>query len=350
MALITTIEEYYKERYEPLEKELLESVSARMGREYQRIKDQCLTHWEESLKVAREVQEEEKIPCGYMSTSLLNTSLLEGNPCFQVDFYNRDWVYGEPWARYRMTAEFLFREWEDFYGKALDENYYVRGRLQRVAIKSLFWGTAEKILYLFAGFGKYFFPEMADSSSFRALEKEPAMYVTCGTYWDWQERIYAILPEIDLTDPPLNEETAFREFRGKTYRDKIFEGMDLRHCRFYDCLFRNCQWKEIQLSDALFHQCRFYDTKFTETKFPGCSWRGCSFVSSQFLQSGTQAEGEEYFAEAEMIGCKLRNLQVVNGDFSHFSLEDCDVKNLSMEDTKLESSAWKVYAGGNNDG
>lgn len=339
--MITTLEQYSEERYRALEVSFLEELGIRMGREFREIRSRCVEDWKRILSGACAVQEQENIPCAYMSISLLNTSLLEGKPLFQVDFYNGDWVYGEPWERGRMSAEFLFRDWEAFQRSALNDAFYVRSVLQRTAIKSLFWGTVEKTAYLFACFAKYFMEDLAALREFRALKKEDSMYVTCGTYLDWQERLYAILPEIDLTDVPENEETAFRSFDGKVYHEKIFRELDLRHARFKDCIFRRCVFQKINLSDAVFRNCKFYDTDFIEARFPGSTWENCTLTECRFQGSGTQIEGEEYFGEAEMRRSRLHDIQAVNCDFSYFLLRDCNAADVSLVDVKLEHSDWE---------
>ena len=343
MALITTLEEYREERYRALEISLLEETSRRMGREFERLRGLCLGEWQRMLADALAVQGEAHIPCAYMSISFLNTSLLDGKPLLQVDFYNGDWVYGEPWARGRMAADFLFHGWDAFCVKALDDSFYVRNKLRRTAIKSLFWETAEKLAYLFACFAKYFMKELSELPAFQTLEKEPVMYVTCGTYLDWQERIYGILPEIDLTDPPDNEETAFREFHGKSYREKAFQNLDLRHCRFYDCVFRSSVLSRTDLSDAYFARCRFYDTDFVQLSVAGCAWEECTLTFCRFQASGTRSEGDEYFADAEMVRSKILGVQAIGCDFSHFRLKDCEVADAILEDVRVEHSDWGEF-------
>ena len=338
--MITTLEQYYEERYQGLEVSFLEELSSRMGREFRDIRSRCVTEWKRILTKACATQEQEKIPCAYMSISLLNTSLLEGTPLFQVDFYNREWVYGEPWERGRMSADFLFRGWEEFQRKALDETFYVRSALHRTAIRSLFWRTTEKIAYLFTCYAKYFMQELASLQEFQKLEKETSMYVTCGMYLDWQERIYAILPEIDLTDLPDNEETAFRAFHGNIYHEKSFQGLDLRHARFKDCIFRKCIFQQVDLSDAVFQDCKFYDTDFIDMKLPGSTWEACILNECRFQTSGTQIEGDEYYAEAEMHRTRLHDIQAVNCDFSYFQLKDCDAVKVSLVNVRMENSDW----------
>ena len=302
------------------------------------------------MEEAVSVQQEAHIPCAYMTISLLNTSLLEKQPLFQADFYDGDWVYGDSWSRGRMPADFLFREWEGFRSKAMDSRFYVRNKLQEIAIASLFWGTAEKILYLFACFAKYFARELAQLPEFRALEKEDAMYVTCGTYLDWQERIYGILPELDLTDVPENEQTSFREFRGKTYRHQVFRELDLRHGSFYDCTFRHCVFHNVNLSDGYFKNCRFRDTDFVEVGMAGCVWEDSDFKSCNFQGSGTMAEGDEYFAESEMARVRFTAVRAVNCDFSHFRLKECGDMDVSLEQVRTENSDWSKWVEEKADG
>jgi len=297
---------------------------------------------------AVKVQNEAKIPCGYMSISLLNTSIMVGKPQLQTDFYNEDWVYGEPWARGRMTAEFLFTEWDGFCAAALDGDFYMRSKVPTAAIKAMFWGTVDKLTYLFACYAKYFVLRLVELPEFTALTKEPTMYVTCGTYLDWQERLYGVLPEIDLTDLSDNEATAFREFHGKTYNQAAFTQLDLRHCRFCDCTFEDSIFSEVDLGDAYFRNCRFRDTNFVQTRVAGSIWENCRIYDCLWQSTGTQsaAGDDEYFAEAEMVNTRVNNFRAINCDLSEFMLTDCRMTEISLIGCTTENSAWKNYEGG----
>ncbi len=341
--MITTLEEFYMERYQALEVELLNSVSGRMSRDFSAISEYCIENFQRILKEALQVQKVEHIPCAYMSISLLNTSILERKPMLQVDFYNGDWVYGEPWARGHLSAEFLFREWEGFCVKALDDSFYVRNKLQSIAIKSLFWETSEKLMYIFACFAKYFAAKIEELPEFSELDKAPAMYLTCGAYLDWQERIHAVLPGLDITDISDDEDTAFRVFHGEKYRKKVFRGMNLKHCRFYDCVFRNCVFDTVIIADGNFRNCRFYNTDFIRLGMAGCSWKDCEFRSCRFMDSGTHTDGDEYFVDAEMVRVRLSVTKAINCDFSYFRLKECNEVDVIFENVKLDNSDWTRY-------
>ncbi len=341
--MITTLEEFYRERYQALETELLNAVNERLSREYPTVSGICIEHWKRILKEALGAQEREHIPCAYMSISLLNTSILENKPVLQVDFYNGEWVYGESWARGRMPADFLFREWNDFCVNALDSAFYVRNKLQGIAIQSLFWETAEKLIYIFSCVAKYFSRELDKLPEFQALEKEPSMYVTCGTYLDWQERIHAVLPKLDLTDISDTEETVFRDFHEEKYHNQKFRELNLRHCRFYDCDFRECIFEQVDISDGYFFNCRFRNTEFKGVGMAGCTWEDCDFRSCSFLDSGTHADGDEYFADAEMVRAGFSDTKVSNCDLSYFRLKECREMGVTLEKVKTEHSDWKRY-------
>lgn len=342
--MITSLEEFYRERYQELELELLNSVSKRMGGDFQRISKACVEQWQRILREALKVQEIEHIPCAYMSVSLLNTSLLEKRPILQVDFYNGEWVYGEPWAREYMSGEFLFREWEAFCAEALDDRFYLRNKLNGTAIRSLFWETSEKLVYIFACFAKYFARELDELPEFKALEKEQAMYVTCGTYLDWQERVHGVLPKLELGEVPEDGETEFREYHGETYHNRTFRKLELSHCLFYDCVFKRCVFEQVNISDGYFSNCRFKDTEFKEVRLAGCVWEDCGFVSCSFLDSGTHEDGDEYFADAKMTRVKFSDTKVVGCEFSNFRLKECIKMDVKLENVSAVNSDWERYA------
>ena len=250
-----------------------------------------------------------------MSISLLNISMIDNQPQLQIDFYNEEWVYGEPWARYRMSADFLFKYWKDFTFDALDDSYYVRSKVSRVEIKAMFWGTIEKLIYMFTCHAKYFALYLEYYNEFDDLVKAENFYVTCGTYLDWQERIAATLPEIDFFNPDANEQTTWRLLRNKIYHYKEFNNLEMQHCRFVDCWFDNFTFNNINLTDANFLRCRFTSTKFVNVSMIGSDFFECYFRDSEFdncLADPNDIESDEYFAPARMYHCFLLNHRVNN--------------------------------------
>ena len=316
--MIETLQTYIAERYSPLEVEFLDATKKFLSENLPRISEHVLSEWRKALDVACEVQGVEKIPCAYMSVSFLNTSVAAGKATLQIDFYDAQWVYGEPFSRSRMNADFLLTCWKDFTDSALDEKFFVRSAISEVEIKSLFWDTLDKVIFIFTCFAKYFAPALKNFDEFAALIKAEKFYVTCGTYLDWQNRLCAVLPEIDILNPDENEDTIFHEMRGKIHRQKIFAYLDLRGCRFEDCLFRDCTFTNLNLADAEFLRCRFIETSFSEMKFAGtkfseCTFKNCAIRNSSDAPSAVNAE--EYFAPLRINQCKILNTVVEGCDF-----------------------------------
>lgn len=328
MELIQSFGEYLTRRYKPLELEFLKRTERHLSRELPAIRKFCLDEWRKAISQACEDQRQENFLCAYMSISLMNTSLLDGKPQLQIDFYNEEWVYGESLSRSRMSAEFLFKHWREFTADALDENFYVRSQVAKVEIKSLFWGTVEKVTFLFACYAKYFASWLAYGSEFDDLHKAEKFYVTCGTYLDWQNRIYGVLPGIDLLNPDANEETTFRTVRKKIYRGKKFCGLNLRGCHFEDCNFYDFAFEALNLADATFLRCRFFSTRFVDVKTAGsdffeCYFKDCAFEKSTCEPTAASEDGDEYFAPMRMYHCFLLGVTFDGCDFDRLTKIDC---------------------------
>ena len=310
----TDLNAFYDSRYRELEKIFLERSAKSFGKNFDSIAEKVLDGCKKSLIAAKKIQAEEKISCGFMSLSFLNSSLIENSPTIQIDFYNHDWVYGESFSRTKLDADFLLAEWESFCAEALDEKFFHRARLNPAEIKSLFWDTAEKNFYLFTCFGKYFLPELEFSTEYQELDKEENFYLTCGMYLDWQERIFAELPEIDLFNLDANEETQLRKFEGKIFRDKVFADLDLTKCRFSNCLFDRCKFSSLRLVDARFRDCRLYHSDFEEISAAGCLFQNCKFRDTNFSGCNDEPDGsDEYFFEVQFENCNLTREEFLNG-------------------------------------
>ncbi|MBR3621806.1 MAG: hypothetical protein IKN43_00445, partial [Selenomonadaceae bacterium] len=118
--MIMTYDEYYTKRYQGIERAFLDKTLAYLEENTDEILDYLIKNTTEILKKALNIQTEQGVPCGYMSFSLLLTSVTVNKPVLQVDLYNGEWVYGEPWAREKIDADFLFRYWEDLKKAAFD--------------------------------------------------------------------------------------------------------------------------------------------------------------------------------------------------------------------------------------
>lgn len=326
--LIQTFDEYITQRYKPLETEFLKKVGQNLSRELPKIRKYCLEEWVKAISLANEIQRREGQICAYMSLSFLNTSMIDDKPTLQIDFYNEEWVYGESWARYRMDADFLFTHWRDFKLDALDDRFFVRSKISKVEIKSLFWGTLDKIIFLFTCYVKYFAPRLSYYNEFDELIKAENFYVTCGTYLDWQNRVFAVLPEIDLLNPDANEDTTFRPVQKKIFRNKKFHDLNLSSCYFEDCHFDNFTFENLNLTDTFFLRCRFTSTKFVNLKMAGCDLFECYFKDCTFenCTSEIDADDDEYFAPMRMYHCYLLGIEYENCNFENLTHIDCYYK------------------------
>lgn len=321
--MIETFEEYISTRYEVLEKNFLEKTSQQLGKNFAAMRKFCLQEWRKAISEAVERQGENL--CSYMSISLLNTSVMENTPQLQIDFYNEEWVYGEPFSRSRMSADFLFKDWQDFIFEALQENFYLRSNFGRAEIESLFFGTVDKLAFMFACFTKYFAYQLEYYDEFDNLRKAENFFVTCGSYLDWQNRIFAQLPEIDLLNPADNELTTFRPIKKKIFRGKSFHDIDMRSCYFEDCLFQGFTFENVSLVDARFLRCRFISTQFINSKSAGCNFFECYFKDCTFKNCSSNPadvaeDNNEYFAPMTLYHCFVLNSETVDCDFEEVKL------------------------------
>lgn len=328
MEQAKNFDEYLAGRYKPLETELIKKLAQHLNKNLPTIRKFCTDEWRKALAQACEIQRQENIPCAYMSISLLNTSLIDDKPILQIDFYNEEWVYGESWARYRMKADFLFEDWQEFKFAALNEDFYIRSKISKVEIRALFWGTIDKIIFLFTCYAKYFAPFLVYYDEFDELIKAENFYVTCGTYLDWQNRLFAVLPEIDLLNPADNEDTTFRPVIKKIFRNKKFSGLNLRGCHFEDCVFQNFTFENLNLADVSFLRCRFISSTVDGAKIAGadffeCYFRDCTFQNCTSDPAETSEDNDEYFAPPRMYHCFLLNLNLA---------ENCNLDNLVQID------------------
>lgn len=346
--MIETIEAYRAERYEALEAAFLEQAALRLGNSFQSLSGECLGSWQEAMGRAAEVQEglQPRPACAYMSISLLLTSVAREKPVFQIDFFNEDWFYGWPFARSYADASFLFAGWERFQAEALDERYFTRSRLRPPHIKKLFWGTADRLVYLFAAFAKYMAPELEQTEAYQALARAPEFFVTCGSYLDWQERLWGVRPVVPLLGGDEDAELSFRSFTGEIYREAIIPRVSLPGSHFRGCLFAGCTFAGTDLRDARFTDCRFYDTVLQGVRLAGADFSGCTFRRSRIEQADTDVYDEEdaYYGEWQLRGCRFEKTVIEDSDLRHVRLAgDFQAKELSLVNVQAEDASLLAY-------
>lgn len=190
--MIMTLEDYYIKRYQGIEREFLDKTSAYLNENTEKILEYLVKNTTEILKKALNIQNERDIPCGYMSFSLLLTSVMVNKPVLQVDFYSGEWVYSEPWGREKIDASFIFRYWDDLQKAAFDDNYFMRSRITLAMIKTFFYDTLDELIYVLADYLKKYGENFANIPEFSKMKKETPAYITVGAYLDWQERIFAV--------------------------------------------------------------------------------------------------------------------------------------------------------------
>ena len=190
--MIMTLEDYYIKRYQGIEREFLDKTSAYLNENTEKILEYLVKNTTEILKKALNIQNERDISCGYMSFSLLLTSVMVNKPVLQVDFYSGEWVYSEPWGREKIDASFLFRYWDDLQKAAFDDNYFMRSRITSAIIKTFFYDTLDELIYVLADYLKKYGENFANIPEFSKMKKETPAYITVGAYLDWQERIFAV--------------------------------------------------------------------------------------------------------------------------------------------------------------
>lgn len=328
--MIKNFDEYKLERYAELELNFLNKSREFFGENFNKIRKIFLEQMQIALQKAVEFQKIENKSCAYVSISFLNTSVIENNPTFQIDFYEEDWVYGESWLRTRFKSDFFLKYWDNFISDAQDENFYIRSQVSKVEIKSLFWGTLDKLLYIFSSYAKYFGHLIKGLNEFDDLQKSEEFFVTCGTYLDWQERICAVLPEIDLFNLEKNQNTTFRTFKKKLFREKNLSSLDLRNCYFEECIFDKFIFDDVNLCDAQFLRCRFFSVKFSNSKFAGADFfegyfKECSFENC--TSEPADISEDEYFANFRIYHCYLLNINFSENNFSQLKKINCFEKN-----------------------
>lgn len=292
-------------------------------------------------RIAALQQKEQAGPVAEITVSFMYTSLYEGKAVFRVDSYGDEGrVYGESMAAAFLSADWLVQELpslkEELAACAAREG--LRGVVRPAAFEVLALRAVRSLLYYFAGRFKYIVTKVLDEKYLARLKKGEVFVICIGEYLDWQNTVFAILPEVDIFNCGRDTKLQFRHFPAIVYRRKQFTDLNLSQSKFTDCTFEDVVIGECCMNDCTFDGCSFNRVTISGTQMAGslfidCVIREAKFEEVVFCGDGVRGHEAEYFAPVEFVGCT----------FSQADFNDCRLGGVNL--TECEASEVVISSG-----
>ncbi len=338
------IHEFKTKVYEKSAQNLIVKTDKQIAANENIICQSLFTEVEKQLKRVAVFQQQKILPnVSYMSFSVLYTSVYFKRPQMRLDFYNKDWTVTEPLYTTYLDIKWLFSYWDYHYHELEKEAKKLDNNITERYIQQTMWQSVRLLTYLLSQRFKYWSYKLTQSMAFDMLGKNEEFFITVGEYLDWQDIVYATLPEIDIFDRNINDSLQQRDFFSQEYEKKIFINLDMSHSRFYNCIFKACTFENCILNDCILETCSFQDVDFINSTLYGITakhtlWENITFKNSRLGVEENEENLLEIYKPSEFIYCSITNLKMVDSCFNDVSLYGGVVKQIEKVNTSLINS------------
>ncbi|HOV26443.1 MAG TPA: pentapeptide repeat-containing protein [Pseudobacteroides sp.] len=327
------------------------------------------------LKIKQIQNEGKKGEVGYITFSLLRTSMKEGKLLYLIEAFDSNWFLDRMECQAIYDAGWLGKFLDEFEAE-LEEN-----RREYVGLLGSF--DTERLKFKEAGFysqyianiARYTMPFAVLLREYRDIVRNEKMEVRVGEYLDISEVVYKENsgkrnPEeitrqlLDMKDKlfwhedfkKLNLSKGNLEKRSLNHSD--FKGSDLsesnmKFCkligtRFHECIMIRADLSNSYIYDADFSDCnldsaRFVNSKGAKGRFYNPKFRTRSIWGVNFERANLENVS---FKGADLQGANFKGAKFKNVDFSGANLHNAlflrkDVEALQLDDIQRESIIWE---------
>lgn len=316
-------------------------------------------------------------PVAEINISFLYTSLEEGKPEFRADSYGEGGYIFKPCiASMSLPAGWLTGELAEMEAclnaRAAEEG--MRGIVRPAACEVMKRRALQCLLYYFAGRMKYLIREVLNPAYLAGIEKAEVFVIRFGEYMDWQKPLFAILPEVDISDCAKGTVLRFRRFPAVRWRETVFAGLDFTQAVFADCTFSRVVMEDCVLNDCIFDGCVFEQVTIKGAQMAGVLFKGCEMrdtvFSGRMSGAGMQLEEEEssgsgegtgqraeddggseeesgleYFEPAEFAGCSFKDVAFAGCDLCGAVVVNCEAENVEIRGGDVRDSDFRKMEG-----
>lgn len=350
--------ELFKDQFYPeIFKEAAEATILSFGEEEAGIAESWKRELGRYLEEVAALQQKGQIGAvSEITISFLYTSLYEGEAAFRVDSYGEEGrVYGESLARTTLPGRWLVRKLSDFRKKLADcaAREGLRSYVRPAALDVLTLRAVRSLLWYFAGRFKYLIAKVLDERALGRLDKGEVFVIRIGEYMDWQNTVYAILPEVDIFNCGSETKLQFRRFPAIVYREKQFRSLNLCQAKFTDCTFEDVVIEGCCMNDCTFDGCSFgrvsvRDTQMAGSVFLDCSIRETVFENIVFCGEGVEGHEAECFAPAGFVGCTLQSVCFDGCRLGGAEAVDCEAEDVRVRSCDAPGADFLKMEGGEN--
>jgi len=347
------VEEFFLENKDELVKDLVQSFS------------------EICIKIKQMQSSNEKSKIGFITYSLLRTSMKEKRLTYLVEAFDNRWFFDRVECQTEYEANWLLKFLNELETELENErrqyfNMIVKADIEKIKLKEV--GYYNQYLALL---GRYAASEMLSLKEYGDIEKDEQLEVRVGEYLDISEIIFkedfrvrdskevkAWLEEksdrLYWSESLRNYDFSDGNFESKSFNYSDFSMSNISNCKMKSCMligtkFSRAIMKNTDLSctyiyDADFSDCdlegasfckadgekgKFYNTKFKRRSLWGVSFEGANLENADFENANLKGAT---FKDARLLNVNFKGAVLYDAVFSKSAIE-----LLSLDDEQLKS-------------
>lgn len=138
-----------------------------------------------------------------------------------------------------------------------------------------------------------------------------------------QDQVLSLFGQRDMRRRDFTYQTIANEtHRSVNYRQSLFIGTTIQHCRFEEASFERCDFSGTKIVNCEFENCSFEPDDFRACQIVGSRFKNCSFSGSLWHQIDLK--------EATFEECDFREASLRDSHFSHSHFVDCLFRKSSV--------------------
>lgn len=310
---------------------------------YQKNKDVLKSDFVESfrrfcLKIKKMQSSGEKGRIGYLTYSMLRTSLIERNYNMLIEAFNEEWFLDFDECQEVYNAGWAFKPLEEL-GAELEGliKPYI-GSLVSTDVERIKLKSAEKFLKYITSLARYAMPEIITLKEYLELQREEVLEIRVGEYRDKSEIVY----KEDIREKDSKE---IKEWLEKKLEDgycyEVLTNLELSGGNYKGIDLRYTDFGKSKLSKSNMAGCVLLGAKFNEGDLEGSNLSNSFIYGVDF--SRCKLKGATFYRAEGPAGVCGKTCWEMPG-FSGVNFREADLEGTDFESADLRGA---VFTGAN---
>ena len=294
------------------------------------------------IKAKKMQQENKKGKIGYITFSMLRTSIAEGKHKCLVEAFDDSWFLDFQECSTEYDASWAFKFLDELGTELEEKRRMYAGSITASDLERIKLLEAQKFNRYVMALVRYGMPRMEALKEYQELSKEEEFIVRAGEYKDETEMVFK--GDASIKDPLKTKEWLDEKLEEAEYTFENFKSLDLSEGDYADIDLSYADFRGSNLSKSRLAGCELVGTRFEgscmdEADLSGAyifeaDFKGCSLKDADFYE----AEGSRGIKEEEWDDCGYLAVNFENADLGGADFEDADLKGAIFTGANLKGT------------